>query len=69
MTITTPLGRPLSRGDTVLVLFPHADLRSAKPRPAVIVQADRLDTVLPQVVVAMLTGRMFRAAHPSRVSV
>ena len=69
MTTTTPLGRPLSRGDVVLVLFPHADLRSAKPRPAVIVQADHLDTGLPQAVVAMITGRMFRAGHPSRVAV
>lgn len=69
MTTTTPLGRPLSRGDVVLVLFPHVDLRSAKPRPAIIVQADHLDTGLPQVVVAMITSRMFRAGHPSRVVV
>jgi len=53
----------------VLVLFPHADLRSAKPRPALIVQADNLQTGLAQVIVAMITSRMFRANHPSRVVV
>jgi mRNA interferase MazF len=34
-----------------------------------IVQADDLCAGLPQVVVAMITGRMFRAGHPSRVVV
>ena len=57
------------RGDVVLVLFPHSNLRTAKTRPALIVQADNLQTELPQVVVAMLTSRMFRANHPSRVVV
>ena len=41
------------RGDVVLVLFPHSDLRTAKTRPAVIVQADHLGTGLPQAIVAM----------------
>ncbi|NDC52709.1 MAG: type II toxin-antitoxin system PemK/MazF family toxin [Planctomycetia bacterium] len=55
------------RGDVVLVLFPHSDLRTAKTRPAVSVQADDLHTGMPQVIVAMISGRMFRAGHPSRV--
>jgi len=55
------------RGDVVLVLFPHSDLRTAKPRPALIVQADDLQTGLPQVIVAMITSQLFRANHPSRV--
>ena len=55
------------RGDVVLVLFPHSDLRTAKTRPAVIVQANDLNTGMPQVIVAMISGRMFRAGHPSRV--
>lgn len=55
------------RGDVVLVLFPHSDLRTAKSRPAVIVQADGLNTGMPQVIVAMISGRMFRAGHSSRV--
>jgi mRNA interferase MazF len=65
MTTTTTPVAGLSRGDVVLVLFPHSDLRSAKPRPALVVQAERMD--LPQVIVAMITGRTFRANHPSRV--
>ncbi len=57
------------RGSVVLVLFPHSDLRTAKPRPALVVQADVLGTGLAQVIVAMITSRMFRAGHPSRVVV
>jgi len=53
----------------VLVLFPHADLRTAKTRPALIVQADNLQTGLSQVIVAMISSRLFRANHPSRVMV
>lgn len=55
------------RGDVVLVLFPHTDLRTAKPRPALVVQADGLETDLDQVVLCMITSRLFRADHPSRV--
>ena len=51
------------------MLFPHSDLRTAKPRPALVVQADDLQTGLPQVVVAMITGKLFRANHPSRVTI
>ena len=58
-----------SRGDVVLVLYPNSDLRAAKTRPALIVQADNLQTGLPQVIVAMITSRLFRANHPSRVVV
>ena len=56
-------------GDVVLVLFPNSDLRTAKTRPALVVQADGLETGLPQVIVAMISSRMFRAQHPSRVAV
>ncbi len=55
MTTTT---RGLKRGDVVLVLFPHSDLRTAKPRPALIVQTDNLESGLPQIVVAMITSRV-----------
>ena len=58
-----------NRGDVVLVLFPNSDLRTAKTRPALIVQADNLNTDLPQVVVAMLSSKTFRANHPSRILV
>lgn len=65
-TTTTPKSR---RGDIVLVLFPHSDLRTAKLRPALVVQADHLQTDLPQLIVAMITSRMFRANHPSRIAI
>jgi mRNA interferase MazF len=67
--IMTPANLAIKRGDVVLVLFPHSDLRTAKPRPALIVQADNLETDLPQIIVAMITSKTFRANHPSRVLV
>jgi mRNA interferase MazF len=57
------------RGDVALVLFPHSNLRTAKPRPVLVVQADNLQTGLPQTIVAMITSKLFRANHPSRVTV
>ena len=57
------------RGDVVLVLFPNSDLLTAKKRPALIVQADDLQTGIPQVIVAMITSNMSRANHKCRVSV
>jgi len=57
------------RGDIILVLFPDSNLRTAKKRPALIVQADNLQTNLPQVIVAMITSNMKRSGHPSRVTV
>lgn len=43
----------LNRGDVVLVLFPNSDLVTFNRGPALIVQADNLDTRLPQVVIAL----------------
>jgi mRNA interferase MazF len=54
MTITTQPKLSYRRGDVVLVLFPNSDLRTAKLRPALIVQADELQTGLPQLIVAMI---------------
>jgi mRNA interferase MazF len=59
----------INRGDVALVLFPNSNLSSAKTRPALIVQADGLQTGLSQIVVAMITSQMSRAGHPSRVSI
>ena len=44
-------------------------LHTAKLRPGLIVQADNLQTNLPQLIVAMITSKMFRANHPSRVTI
>ncbi len=57
------------RGEVILVLFPYSNLKSAKVRPALVVQANNLQTDLPQLIVAMITSRMFRANHPSRVTI
>jgi len=59
----------IKRGNVALVLFPNSDLSSAKTRPALILQADNLQTGLPQIIVAMVTSQMFRAGHPSRVTI
>ncbi|HQZ65057.1 MAG TPA: type II toxin-antitoxin system PemK/MazF family toxin, partial [Planctomycetaceae bacterium] len=53
----------------VLVLFPNSDLRTAKRRPAVVVQADDLQTGLAQTIVAMISSNMARAGLACRVSV
>ena len=57
------------RGDVILAIFPDSNLITAKPRPALIVQADNLQTGISQVIVAMITSNMLRANHPSRVPI
>ena len=59
---------PYKRGDVALVLFPDSNLRTAKRRPALVIQADNLDTSLRQTIVAMITSNKSRANHPSRVT-
>ena len=51
------------------MMFPHSDLRTSSWRPALIIQADNIQTGLFQIIVAMITSRMFRANHASRVPV
>jgi mRNA interferase MazF len=53
----------------VLVLYPDSNLRTAKRRPAIVVQADQLQTGLPQVVLAMISSDLSRAGHSSRVMI
>jgi mRNA interferase MazF len=65
----TPPKQNCQRGDVVLALFPHSNLQTAKTRPAVVVQSDDLQTGLPQIVVAMVSSKVSRAGHPSRVLV
>jgi mRNA interferase MazF len=55
------------RGDIVLVLFPNSDLRTAKRRPAFVIQRDNLATGLPQTIIAMISTNLGRRGHPSRV--
>ncbi|HEX5082353.1 MAG TPA: type II toxin-antitoxin system PemK/MazF family toxin [Blastocatellia bacterium] len=63
----TPPSPVYKRGDVVLVLFPNSNLTSAKLRPALVVQSDNIQTGLPQIIIAMITSRIIRANHPSRV--
>jgi mRNA interferase MazF len=56
-------------GDVILALFPDSNLQTAKKRPVLIVQADNLQTNLPQIIVAMITSNLSRKGHPSRVLV
>ena len=60
---------PYNRGDVLLALYPDSNLRTAKRRPVLVVQADNLNTGLAQTVVAMITSNLSRAGHPSRVSI
>ncbi len=69
MTTTTQPNPTYKRGDVILVLFPDSNLLTAKPRPGLIVQSDDLQTGLSQVIVAMITSKMFRANHSSRVTI
>ena len=69
MTTMTQPDPTCKRGDVVLVLFPDSNLLTAKPRPGLIVQSDNLQTGLSQVIVAMITSKMFRANHSSRVAI
>lgn len=57
------------RGDVVLVLFPNSDLRTAKRRPALVLQRDNLGNGLQQTIIAMISSNPARAGHPSRVAI
>ena len=51
---------PFRRGEVMLALFPDSNLRTAKRRPVLAVQADNLNAGLPQTVVAMITSNLAR---------
>lgn len=57
------------RGDVILVLFPNSDLRTAKRRPALVIQRNNLDNGLSQTIVALISSNLARRGHPSRVFV
>ena len=59
----------IKRGDISLVYFPHSDLITIKLRPVLVVQADRLDTGVSQVLVAMISSNLARSSHPARVTI
>ncbi len=57
------------KGDIVLVLFPNSNLQTVKKRPALVVQANNLQTGLPQLIVALITSNTARVGHQSRVEI
>jgi mRNA interferase MazF len=57
----------IKRGDVVRLLYPNSDMRTSKRRPALVVQTDNLQTGIPQVIVAMISSKVFRAGHASRL--
>ncbi len=57
------------KGNVILTLFPDSNLKTAKKRPALVVQDDDLNTGLHQIIVALITSNLARAHHPSRVAV
>jgi mRNA interferase MazF len=56
------------RGDIVLVRFPHSDLKSFTHRPALVVQSEKIETDIPQCIVALITSNLARSG-PSRVQI
>jgi mRNA interferase MazF len=68
-TTMTPQSPNCRRSDIVPVLFPNSNLRTAKTRPALVVQRDDLNSGPSQVVVCTITSEAFRSSHSSRVSV
>ena len=65
MTPQNPPSTPTyKRGDVVLVPFPNSNLQTAKVRPALVIQADNLNTGLPQLVVCMISSNLADPAIP-----
>lgn len=69
MTVMTRQEPSYKRGDVILSRLAQSNKHSGKLRPGVIVQADNLQTGLPQLVVATITSNLHRAYHPSRVAI
>ena len=57
------------QGDIVLVWFPDSNLLTVKKRPAIVLQADDLQTGLNQLIIGMITSNLMRKGHKSRIFV
>lgn len=55
----------MTRGDVVLVRFPHPSGQRGKKRPAVVVQSDAYAATLPTVVVAEVTKNLTMKGDPA----
>ena len=56
----------IQRGDVVMVQFPFAGSASAKRRPGVVVQNDRNNQRLDNVILAQVTSRLGPSNEPTR---
>ena len=56
----------VQRGDVVMVRFPFADGVTAKRRPAVVIQNDRNNQRLENVILAQVTSRLGPPNEPTR---
>jgi mRNA-degrading endonuclease toxin of MazEF toxin-antitoxin module len=52
----------MRRGDVVLVDWIYSDRAGSKLRPAVVVQSDALNTIIPDTVLVAITGKSRAAA-------
>ena len=59
----------IRRGEVVLILLPNSDQRTAKRRPALVIQRNNLDSGLAQTIVAMISSNLARRGHPSSIFV
>lgn len=66
-TPNQPSANKIERSSVVLLPFPNSDLRTAKLRPALVIQADGLETGLEQIILAMISSNLSRAEHQSRI--
>jgi mRNA interferase MazF len=67
-----PVWMPMTayeQGDVVPVRFPDSNLLTAKKRPAIVLQANNLQTRLDQLIIGMITTNLTRKGHKSRVFV
>jgi mRNA interferase MazF len=57
------------RGDVVVVYFPHSDGETWKPRPALVVEGDDIETGLPQKILAQISSKVDKRKGETRVVV
>jgi mRNA interferase MazF len=59
----------IRRGNVVLVYFPDTTLATGKKRPAPAIEADDLGIGFSQTVFALITSKITRGGHKSRVAI
>jgi mRNA interferase MazF len=57
----------IQRGDVVIIDWPFTSGAGSKPRPALVIQNDRDNARLVNVIVAMITSRTHRSGEPTQV--